>query len=51
MYGDISLGDLPSGTYRTLTQEEINHLKTSQGEVYAIYQRNRYTWLYSTGST
>ena len=27
MYGDISLGDLESGTYRTLTQEEINHLK------------------------
>ena len=27
MYGDITLGDLPSGTYRTLTQEEINHLK------------------------
>lgn len=27
MYGDISLGDLESGTYRILTQEEINHLK------------------------
>lgn len=26
-YGDISLGDLESGTYRILTQEEINHLK------------------------
>ena len=27
MYGDITLGDLPSGSYRTLTEEEINHLK------------------------
>lgn len=27
MYGDITLGDLPRGAYRTLTEEEINHLK------------------------
>ena len=31
MYGDISLGDLPSGAYRTLTKEEINHLKDITG--------------------
>ena len=31
MYGDISLGDLPSGAYRTLTKEEINHLKDTTG--------------------
>ena len=31
MYGDISLGDLSSGSYRTLTQEEINHLKDITG--------------------
>ena len=31
MYGDISLGDLSSGSYRTLTQEEITHLKDITG--------------------
>ena len=40
MYGGIELGDLRYGSYRPLTEDEIDHLKMITGGKYACNKRN-----------